>query len=367
MIKDNNFYINKGLSNFLNLIRWFAALLVVSTHVKTFLFKTETTNTNLFINLFNLLTSFGGEAVIIFFVLSGYLVGGKTYNDFLNNCFSWQDYLINRFLRLYIVLIPALIIGGCIDYYGIKNFSDIYNNNYNLIPFNYNIEDRLNFTTFFSNLFMLQTTLTPQFGSNGPLWSLANEFWYYLIFPLFLKIKFDVKIYSKLIYFIVLIIIVVILNKDIVAYFFIWLLGVFAFIYKGNFISFKKSFFIFIASLIICNLNLLPFSKLEALLIGLSVTCMIISLRNNTDFNLFKRFNKLSADFSYSLYLFHDPFLLFIAIYFSIPFMQDFSIKGLFYFIFLTILIIIYSYLMFFLFERNTNIIKNSIKRWIKR
>jgi len=30
----------------------------------------------------------------------------------------------------------------------------------------------------------MQTIIAPVFGSNGPLWSLANEFWYYLLFPL---------------------------------------------------------------------------------------------------------------------------------------------------------------------------------------
>jgi peptidoglycan/LPS O-acetylase OafA/YrhL len=33
------------------------------------------------------------------------------------------------------------------------------------------------------NVFFLQTIVVPTFGSNGPLWSLANEFWYYMLFP----------------------------------------------------------------------------------------------------------------------------------------------------------------------------------------
>jgi peptidoglycan/LPS O-acetylase OafA/YrhL len=39
-------------------------------------------------------------------------------------------------------------------------------------------------TTFVGNLAFLQTIAVPIFGTNGPMWSLANEFWYYLIFPL---------------------------------------------------------------------------------------------------------------------------------------------------------------------------------------
>jgi peptidoglycan/LPS O-acetylase OafA/YrhL len=36
------------------------------------------------------------------------------------------------------------------------------------------------------NAFFLQTIAGPTFGSNGPLWSLAYEWWYYVLFPLVL-------------------------------------------------------------------------------------------------------------------------------------------------------------------------------------
>jgi peptidoglycan/LPS O-acetylase OafA/YrhL len=35
------------------------------------------------------------------------------------------------------------------------------------------------------NAVLLQTAACPQFGGNGPLWSLFNEAWYYLLFPCF--------------------------------------------------------------------------------------------------------------------------------------------------------------------------------------
>jgi peptidoglycan/LPS O-acetylase OafA/YrhL len=37
---------------------------------------------------------------------------------------------------------------------------------------------------FVGNLFFVQGILVPSFGTDGPLWSLANEFWYYILFPL---------------------------------------------------------------------------------------------------------------------------------------------------------------------------------------
>jgi hypothetical protein len=34
---------------------------------------------------------------------------------------------------------------------------------------------------FLGNFAFLQTICVPIFGTNGPMWSLANEFWYYII------------------------------------------------------------------------------------------------------------------------------------------------------------------------------------------
>ena len=48
----------------------------------------------------------------------------------------------------------------------------------------------LSFIAFLGNLVFLQDLYVPTFGSNWPLWSLANEFWYYLWFPaLFMIVK----------------------------------------------------------------------------------------------------------------------------------------------------------------------------------
>ena len=62
-----------------------------------------------------LATDCGHQAVIWFFVISGFLVGGSVVNDIRRDRFQFGRYAINRFSRLYVVLIPALLIGYCID------------------------------------------------------------------------------------------------------------------------------------------------------------------------------------------------------------------------------------------------------------
>jgi peptidoglycan/LPS O-acetylase OafA/YrhL len=46
------------------------------------------------------------------------------------------------------------------------------------------VGNALSVKDFVGNMAFLQTIVVPAFGSNGSLWSLANEFWYYILFPL---------------------------------------------------------------------------------------------------------------------------------------------------------------------------------------
>jgi len=69
------------LSNTLNFLRWFAALMVVVGHLRSFLFVEYNLveHKTIFIKLFYFITGFGHQAVIIFFMISGYLVGGGSF------------------------------------------------------------------------------------------------------------------------------------------------------------------------------------------------------------------------------------------------------------------------------------------------
>ena len=122
----------------------------------------------------------GHQAVVGFFVMSGYLVGGavlagiKKRKDFL------REYFVHRFARIYIVLVPALGATFLLDTLGRALFSEtgvydwpVFQGHFTaaLLP---------------ANLLNLQGILADFYGTNGPLWSLACEFWYYITFPLLL-------------------------------------------------------------------------------------------------------------------------------------------------------------------------------------
>ena len=54
------------------------------------------------------ISNLGHQAVIIFFALSGYLVGGSVINAIRRSEWSWVRYLTQRLVRLWLVLLPAL-------------------------------------------------------------------------------------------------------------------------------------------------------------------------------------------------------------------------------------------------------------------
>ena len=129
----------------------------------------------------------GLEAVMIFFVLSGYLVGGSVLRSFQRDRWSWKDYLTRRLTRLWIVLLPALLLTFALDHVGLKLFPEetsIYHSPAGQTGVPADVAHNLTPRVLVGNAFFLQNILVPAVGTNGALWSLSNEFWYYLIFPL---------------------------------------------------------------------------------------------------------------------------------------------------------------------------------------
>jgi peptidoglycan/LPS O-acetylase OafA/YrhL len=121
---------------------------------------------------------------MIFFVLSGFFVGGSVLNR--GPKFSFRDYILARLSRLWIVLLPAIaltfitdrIISAWVPSVLTGSFRAIWHSG----PFT-NGPYSSSMGTLLGNLCFLQTIHCSVFGSNIPAWSLANEWWYYLLFP----------------------------------------------------------------------------------------------------------------------------------------------------------------------------------------
>lgn len=174
-------------SVFLDALRGIAALLVCVGHWRYFMFidYPQIPFHRAWFFLPYALCTMGHQAVMVFFVLSGYLVGGHILRALDTGRWSWRGYLMQRGVRLWIVLLPALALGGLLDFTALHFhvapalYAGLVQNH-----ITFNVHHTLTWKVLLANIFFLQSIVAPIFGSNGPLWSLANEFWYYLIFPL---------------------------------------------------------------------------------------------------------------------------------------------------------------------------------------
>ena len=368
-----------NFSSLLNFFRWFSALLVILSHTRHLIFVDyqNIIDKNIFIKAFYFITGFGHEAVIIFFIISGFLVGGLTLEKWLTKI-QYKIYLVDRFSRIYIVLIPAIFIGGGLDWLGSNyvNGSEIYTNSarYQTSSLGSVISTNLNFETLFGNALNLQNIFFPIFGSNGPLWSLANEWWYYIIFATLL----DKKPLNKLFSASIAVTIILCLPFKITYMMLIWLLGVLIL----QFNKFKLptlptfiSLIIFIIVLVISRLSHNPdnLTSPESDLIaftrdmgfGFAFSLLLISCNSRGFYFPFSYIHKLLADFSYSIYLFHFPIFIFLMAlshdFLAINFMQQPNSNCALLFLGIILVIYILSYLISLITERHTKKLRNFI------
>ena len=179
--------LSASVSAHLDVIRSVAAWAVMWGHLRALFFidYQELSFRSPLLKAVYFVTGFGHEAVMVFFVLSGFLISSSILRSQASGTWSWAGYVISRCTRLYVVLIPGLLFGALWDFTGKSLFAASHLYSSPLASFAGLIAQKeLNVKNFLGNLLFLQTIFCKTFGSNGPLWSIANEFWYYVLFPL---------------------------------------------------------------------------------------------------------------------------------------------------------------------------------------
>jgi len=363
----------------MDFIRGISALLVLAGHLRAAMFVdfSELKNSTIIDKLFYFVTGLGHEAVMVFFVLSGFFVGGTIIKK--KNSFQFLNYLIARLSRLWTVFIPALIFTFLIDQIIRFYFPQIIEGEHLLfLNSGPNDEYSTSIITFLSNVMFFQTIFTPVFGSNGPLWSLANEFWYYIFFPLLMICTGFIKRgkYIMFMCFMFLLFSFFIANSLLIG-FIIWILGVGVFVvYSKNMISINKGFLIpslilFLLSLIMSKFHFIGnnFSALNDVLIGICFSFLLISIREfEVSWGLNNYFNRFSiwlSEISFSLYIFHFPIVLLIYSIFYSKKQIILNPLSFIHFTFWFLLIVLISSGFWWLFERNTFIVRNFLSKFI--
>ena len=319
----------------LDLIRGLSALAVCAGHLRAVMFVdyAKLQAPGPLEKIFYFMTGLGHEAVMVFFVLSGFFVGGSVLSR--KDSFKFEDYLLARLSRLWVVLIPAMlftvlidqIIGGILpgllagEHHSILNSGPAPNGGYSASIGN-----------FFANLLFLQTLYVPVFGTNGPLWSLTNEFWYYMLFPLLMVAVGVVKglLWKRIVSLGLFFLIALAIAGSLLSGFAVWSLGVVVHVVYQRKKSSSSGWIVFLSGMLFC-ISLVdskagviyPALQISgSLFVGICFSLFVISLKGKSVSGRWKEriafIARWLSEISYTLYLFHFPvFVLLYAVSYS--------------------------------------------------
>jgi peptidoglycan/LPS O-acetylase OafA/YrhL len=133
------------------------------------------------------LFKYGHQAVFFFFVLSGFVIHLRYARQISAGKmrFDWLPFVFRRARRLYPPLLAALGLTFVLDSLGKSFHWAIYRGATPYPLINHQIASHLDPVTLAGNLAFLMDTYVPVYGTNGPLWSLKFEWWFYMVYPLF--------------------------------------------------------------------------------------------------------------------------------------------------------------------------------------
>jgi peptidoglycan/LPS O-acetylase OafA/YrhL len=114
----------------------------------------------IFTQLFFIISRFGHEAVLAFFILSGFLVGGQVIIRSEAHTFSLKTYIIDRTTRIFLPLFPAVLLAYSVSY--ILGHSP-------------------SWLEAIGNMVGANGLLVDTLKYNSPLWSISYEIWFYVV------------------------------------------------------------------------------------------------------------------------------------------------------------------------------------------
>lgn len=316
----------------INLLRLLAALLVAISHARTlFLVDYDDAPHDVFQTAMYGVTALGHQAVVVFFVLSGFWVGGSAIRKFKRGTFSWPSYLADRVVRLWTVLLPALVLTLVLDLIGRHYFGSMtaYSGDPGYGAVVATPPRPIDFITFTGNFFFMGGIGAPTLGSNTALWSLSFEFWMYMIGPLVLFIMTG-RGRKSIVLAGLAIVAAWLVGPSVLAYVPIWLLGTAVAMYAQKIqalvSAIKPTNLLIIrlfaagltlaVALLVRGLNSLP-AFVSDYVVAVPAAFLLATLttgyiKNSTEASLLGRFARL-ANCSYSLYAIHTPILIFIV------------------------------------------------------
>lgn len=335
-------------------LRGLAALLVLLVHTRSVLFESYSLlspeSQNIYTKLLFALMSNGSIGVVIFFVLTGFLVGGGSINRVITNDFSSKEYVISRITRIGIPLFFASLF------------------------------------SFFSNRIVGNPVSIPQMlancvglngiiasSINGVFWTLTYQIWFYIGLLGVLLICRNRN--NQYLYGCILLILSLCVNIKLgIAWTIVILSGIISYRLKGTKLPtciIVLSILLFFISIKLYDLcapskwrNYQQFSLIDrdALLVisGFALSIFVSQIVNikpcKTFFVTLDKVLSSLSKFSYSLFLIHYPVLMLICHF--VGKQSNINASTLIYMVGCMGLCILVSYLFYLLIERNCGKVK---------
>ena len=368
--------------SFVAFARWASALIVMLSHLRGVMLigwgSLPPELHNPLVAAFYFATSFYHEAVVVFFVLSGFLIAGPNLDRVRIHSFSPKSYAVDRFTRIYVTAFPALLLTIAADQIG-RHFlpGAGYYDGTNLL-----LADRVvggiqgdSFLDLVRNLLMLQPVHAPMLGSNKPLWSLSYEVWFYVWFGITafaLQAKRLAPVWIGLATLCLLL-----FHWTALFYVAIWCLGALAYQWPRwprsiilALIAFALTLALSMSDRAAGDIPNVPL-KWTDLPVGIAFAWVVALMKRRSYrvWNGTEKFNQALSNFSYSLYVIHYPLLLcFVSLYATLldvtaikqgllPDVLGLSVYGL---------VAASTFLSAFIFSRIFEARTGAARRWLK-
>lgn len=310
----------KGTSLYLDLVRFSAAMVVFIEHLREHTKNSFAAFWKSHPFWYSVWFPYSQTAVIIFFVLSGYVIA----HVLVTREGTPLEYTASRFARLYSVVIPALLLAAATNSLEAVRYPNAFESYAGVAP-----ALRYMGTALFVSHFWLWPDLEP---ANTPFWSLSFEVAYYVAIALFVFAKGRTRILS-------LVLLGVVAGPTIVLLAPTWLLGYGAYhLSQRSALHSGLAAILWVASILllsVCPLveidirEHLSFLRMpdptlgELLSAYAAAMCFAVNMLAFNAFSesaepLLRPFTRLIrwlGSITFALYLFHQPLLSFFSVY----------------------------------------------------
>lgn len=353
---------HKEFYYWLDPLRALSALFVLFVHVRTVLFEQYDNlvpmSQNVFTQLFFMLCGLGGFSVCMFYILSGFLVGGRTITQIIDGRASAKRFLFNRLFRLGVPLTGALCL---------------------IVIVNLILGEKTDFIQLLGQYTGLQGVIFRDYG--GVFWTLPYEIWFYAILLAVIIISHNRRL---LIGTIMLMLSLLVFSRLLPQFLYIIPLGIICYYLKDHRISRRVMTILWISMPILfisyliggihslaVRIGYIKYSQIFIPIIqivlftniSVLISQYVLQKPENRISIFLNRYGKSFAAISYTLFLTHYQVLrVWSACVNAYNQVTPWTIGA---FVAVCIICILFAYLMYLVFERNTSKVQNRIETFI--